>query len=121
MKGLTTLLIFAVIGVSAHAQYKTQRATIATPDAKCIDCKKIIESVAPQYVDGLVKINVIYQRGITQVTYYAERTNIEVVKAAIATAGFKADDIMPRKEEVAKLPACCRPVADTTQQQPIRH
>ncbi len=97
-------------GVAANAQFKTQKVTIATPDAKCAECKKIIESVAPQYTDGLVKITVIYQRGITQVTFYPDRTNIEVLKAAIATAGFKADDVMPRKEEVEKLPACCKPI-----------
>jgi periplasmic mercuric ion binding protein len=115
---LLTGLLMSAVAVFAFFQPKPVRATIATPDARCVDCKRIIEAVAPKYADGLVTINVIYQRGITQVSYYKERTNIEVLKAAIATAGFKADNVQPRTEEVAKLPACCQPKpqpADSTQ------
>ncbi len=108
MRILFTLFV-CMLGFGASAQFKKQNATIATPDARCADCKRIIESIAPQYTDGLIKINVIWQRGVTQVTFYPERTNIEVLKAAIATAGFKADNISPRPETVKGLPECCRP------------
>jgi len=113
--------LLCLAGSNLKAQFKKQNATIATPDARCADCKRIIESIAPQYTDGLIKINVIYQRGITQVTFYPERTNIEVLKAAIATAGFKADNIAPHAETVEKLPACCKPkppVADSSRPAP---
>jgi hypothetical protein len=68
MKYLTLVVAFVGLAHVAKAQQpKIQRAEIKTPAAKCEQCKQIIESVAPKYVDGLYKINVIWKRGVTQV------------------------------------------------------
>jgi hypothetical protein len=106
-----SLLLIAVmcIGMASIAQQpKIQRAEIKTPGAKCEQCKQIIESVAPKYVDGLYKINVIWKRGVTQVQWYPDRTNIEELKTAIANAGFDADDVTAAPDAYKKLPACCK-------------
>jgi mercuric ion binding protein len=109
MKQLIFLVLTLGLGLSSVAQQpKIQRAEIKIPQAKCEECKQIIESTAPRYVDGLVKINVIFKRGVAQVQFYPDRTNLEEIKTAIANAGFDADDITANPDMYKKLPACCK-------------
>lgn len=109
MKQLVMMIAVVFVGLSAMAQQpKIQRAEIKIPQAKCAECKQIIENIAPKYVDGLVKINVIFKRGVAQVQFYPDRTNLEEIKTAIANAGFDADDITANPDTYKKLPACCK-------------
>jgi hypothetical protein len=109
MKQILSILAFWLVCLTAAAQQpKIQRAEIKTPDAKCESCKQIIESQAPRYVDGLVKINVIFKRGVTQVQWYPDRTNLEELKTAIANTGFDADDVTAAPDAYKKLPDCCK-------------
>jgi hypothetical protein len=109
MKQLVFLMIMLGIVFTAMAQQpKLQRAEIKIPQAKCEECKQIIESTAPRYVDGLVKINVIFKRGVVQVQWYPDRTNLEEIKTAIANCGFDADDVTANPDTYKKLPACCK-------------
>jgi len=109
MKLLVGLVMALVFGFTSMAQQpKLQRAEIKIPQAKCEQCKQIIENTAPKYVDGLVKINVIFKRGIAQVQFYPDRTNLEEIKTAIANAGFDADDVTANPDTYKKLPACCK-------------
>ncbi len=109
MRAIVVAFFALFFSLSALAQQpKLQRAEIKTPYAKCEQCKQIIESVAPKYVDGLAKINVIFKRGVTQVQWYPDRTNIEEIKTAIANAGFDADDVTANEGVAKKLPACCQ-------------
>nr|MCU0334611.1 copper chaperone [Chitinophagaceae bacterium] len=88
-----------------------QRAQVKISAAKCVECKPIIESTVPKFVDGLVKITVVWKKdgtGYANVAWYPDRTNIEEIKTAIANAGFDADDVTANPESEKKLPACCR-------------
>jgi hypothetical protein len=103
------MVLTLLFGVQAFAQQpKLQRAEIKTPHAKCDACKQLIESKAPKYVDGLVKINVVFKRGVTLVQWYPDRTNLEEIKTAIANTGFDADDVTAAPDAYQKLPACCK-------------
>ena len=109
MKKIIVFSIFLFFTTAVMAQRPpVKSAEIKTPQATCLACKQIIERMAPQYVEGLVKINVIYQRGITQVQWHPDRTNIEELKTAIANTGFDADDVEAVQEVRARLPECCR-------------
>lgn len=109
MKQLVAFTLALGFSLATIAQQpKLQRAEIKIPQAKCEECKQIIESTAPRYVDGLVKINVIFKRGVAQVQFYPDRTNLEEIKTAIANAGFDADDITANPDTYKKLPACCK-------------
>jgi copper chaperone CopZ len=109
MKQLISLTLAIVIGLAAIAQQpKLQRAEIKVPQAKCEECKQIIESTAPRYVDGLMKINVLFKRGVVQVQWYPDRTNLEEIKTAIANCGFDADDVTANPDTYKKLPVCCK-------------
>lgn len=102
-----------LFGLAVSAQMpKIQKAVIKTPYAQCEEAKTIIEKIAPQYLDGLVKINVNYKSKQTQVSWYPDRTNIEEIKTAIANAGFDADDVTANPDTYKKLPACCKKPED---------
>lgn len=101
------------LAFGAKAQMpKIQKAVIKTPLAQCEEAKAIIEKIAPQYLDGLVKINVNFHSRQTQVSWYPDRTNIEEIKTAIANAGFDADDVTANPDTYKKLPACCKKPED---------
>lgn len=89
-----------------------KQAEIKTPTAVCLECKTIIEQAVPRQVEGLIKINVIFKRGVTLVKWYPDRTNIEQLKTAIANAGFDADEVTANIDYYNKLPICCKKVSD---------
>ncbi|MES2777258.1 MAG: copper chaperone [Bacteroidota bacterium] len=114
MKKIIFLLsFFSFFTLMAFAQMpKPQRAEIKIPTAVCEECKNIIETGLPKMVDGLIKVNVIFKRGVALVQWYPDRTNIEELKTAIANLGFDADDITANIDYYKKLPICCKKVED---------
>ena len=112
-KSVFLLSLFAFFSLTVMAQMpKKQTAEIKTPTAVCVECKAIIEAAVPKQVDGLIKINVIFKRGVTLVQWYPDRTNLEELKTAIANAGFDADDITANIDYYNKLPICCKKLGD---------
>ena len=109
MKRISVLLAFACIGSLATAQMpKMQRAEIKTPGAQCQVCKTTIESTAPKFTEGLMKITVNFRTGITVVQWYPDRTNIEEIKTAIANSGYDADDVEANPDAYKRLPLSCK-------------
>ncbi len=109
------LLAIAVTGfttfASAQAKKGIQTVTIQTPTVQCESCKKRIEDYLKRE-DGVQKATVDFKKHVTKVTFVAERTNIENVKAAIANSGYDADDVKADEEAYKKLPKCCKKTAD---------
>ncbi len=112
MRILMSLALLAITTIGIAQMPKKQTATIKTPTVQCEECKKIIESVAPQFLDGLIKINVNYKTKTTQVQWWPDRTNIEEIKTAIANAGYDADDVTANPDSYKKLPTCCKKPED---------
>ncbi len=106
------LLFFAYASPAVAQMPAPKQAEIKTPTAVCQECKDIIEKAVPQQIEGLIKINVIFKRGVTLVKWYPDRTNIEQLKTAIANAGFDADEVTANEDYYKKLPICCKKVAD---------
>ncbi|TAD92778.1 MAG: copper chaperone [Bacteroidetes bacterium] len=105
-------LLLAASAASFAQMPKMQRAEIKTPGTYCLTCKEVIERIAPQYVDGLVKINVLFKQQKTIVQWRPDRTNLEEIKTAIANAGFDADDVTANPESYKKLDDCCKKPED---------
>ena len=109
------LLAIAVTGIStftsAQVKRTSQTVTIQTPTVQCESCKKRIEESLKRE-DGIVKSNVDFKKHVTKVTYYTDRTNAENVKAAIANAGYDADDVKAEGDAYKKLPKCCKKPED---------
>lgn len=108
------LFFIALIGISvfAAAQTKTSlTAKINTPTVQCDMCKERIETYLKRY-DGLTYINVNVKKKETTVKYLTDRTNIEILKTAIANAGYDADDVAANPESYKALPKCCKKPED---------
>ena len=108
---LSAFLAIAVsIGVSA--QTKTQQvAKISLPTVQCEMCKKTIEDLLRRY-DGVISVNVNVKRKEATVKYLTDRTNEEVIKAAIANAGYDANEVAANPEVYKTLPKCCKKTED---------
>ena len=99
-------------GFSQTAKKKgIQTVTISTPTVQCGMCKQRIEKYMVRE-EGVTKVNVDYKNKKTKVTYFAERTNVENIKTAIANVGYDADDITANEESYDKLPNCCKKPED---------
>lgn len=110
------LLIIAIAfaGISSQASSQTKpilTATIKTPNALCESCKSRIETYLKRY-DGVLEVNVNYRKAETKVKYITDRINIEEIKAAIANAGYDADDVETLPEIYNRLPKSCKKFED---------
>jgi mercuric ion binding protein len=109
------LLVIAAIGITTFASSQVkkgiQTVTIQTPTVQCESCKKRIEEYLKRE-DGVQKSTVDFKKHVAKVTFYAERTNVENIKAAIANAGYDADDVKAEPEAYKKLPKCCKKPED---------
>ena len=111
-KLLFTALIGSFFSLAATAQTKAvQTVKISTPTVQCEMCKKKIEDYLKRY-DGVATVNVNYKRKETTVKYLTDRTNEEVLKAAIANAGYDANEIKANPEAYKALPKCCKKPED---------
>jgi periplasmic mercuric ion binding protein len=114
MKKIMLLIAFAAGTISvtnAQAQKAAVSATIKTPTVQCESCKQRIENYLARE-EGVYKAVVDYKHKTTKVWFYTDRTNLETVKAAIANAGYDADDVAANPDSYKKLPMCCKKPAD---------
>lgn len=116
------LTVFALVGFifSATAQQKTTaKAVIKTPSIQCDMCKGRIEKYLLRQ-DGVTGVKVDVKNKITAVNWITDRTNIENIKAAIATVGYDADDVTAEESSYKKLPPCCKKPAEATLKAPVQ-
>ncbi len=113
MKQLLAILVFtASFQLSAKAQGSTLvTARINTPNALCAECKPRIETYLKR-IDGVRVVTVNFRKGETLVKFIRDRTNIEVIKTAIANLGYDADDVTANEESYKKLPVTCKKPED---------
>ncbi|HAZ92320.1 MAG TPA: cation transporter [Ferruginibacter sp.] len=107
------LLVLALTGfvLSANAQKITDKAVINTPTIQCDMCKGKIEKYLSR-AEGVTAVKVNVKKKTTSVSWITDRTNIENIKAQIATVGYDADDVTAVPEAYAKLPKCCKKPED---------
>jgi copper chaperone CopZ len=108
MKKLLFSAIITCFVFAANAQTKAiQTVKISTPTVQCDMCKKRIEDVLKRY-DGVMTVNVNYKKKETTVKFITDRTNVEIIKAGIANAGYDANEIAANPEVYKTLPKCCK-------------
>lgn len=110
MKKILFLLLLAV-GMSqlSFAQAKAQQTLkISLPTLQdCDVCKERIETYLKRY-DGVSSISVNLKRKEATVKYFTDRITDEDIKAAIATAGFDANEVKAEPDAYSRLPKCCK-------------
>lgn len=121
-KTLYLIVSFLFMAVAGQAQTKPLKAdTILTPSVQCEMCKDRLEQYLKR-IDGVTYANVMVKRKYVVVKYLTDRTNNEVVKAAIANNGYdvakKGADGQSEIEIAANpdfyklLPKCCKKPED---------
>ena len=107
-KFVFSALAVCVFSLAGSAQTKAvQNVKISTPSVQCEKCKKTIEELLKRY-DGVMTVNVNVKRKETAVKYLTDRTNEEVIKTAIANAGYDANEIAANPDSYKALPKCCK-------------
>ncbi len=108
MKIIHLAFLFFAFSFTAAAQQKVNdKAEIKLPGLLCENCKEIVErTLFKQY--GIISYKVDAKKKIVTVAWITDRTDIEQIKAMIATAGFDADDVKGEPTAYKRLPACCR-------------
>jgi copper chaperone CopZ len=115
-----TLLALVAFVFSASAQQKaTAKAVIKTPTIQCDMCKGRIEKYLMRQ-DGITAVKVDVKKKVTAVNWITDRTNIENIKAAIATVGYDADDVTAEESSYKRLPPCCKKPAEEPSKSPVQ-
>ena len=111
-KWIFSLLAVTFISIAATAQQKAvQTIKVNTPTVQCDMCKKTIEDLMKRY-DGVLSVNVNVRQKTTTIKYLTDRINEETIKAAIANAGYDANEIASNPESYKALPKCCKKPED---------
>lgn len=111
-KLLFSLLVIVGFTFSSSAQTKSsQTVKINTPTVQCSTCKNKIETYLKRY-NGITSVNVNYKKKETTVKYVTDRINEEEIKAAIANAGYDANDVTANPDSYKRLPQCCKKPED---------
>lgn len=105
-----SVALFCFFGVSAQTK-ALQTVKISTPTVQCDMCKKTIEELLKRY-DGVQMVNVNVKKKEVTVKYLTDRTNEETIKAAIANAGYDANEIAANPDSYKALPKCCKKPED---------
>ncbi|RYY67243.1 heavy-metal-associated domain-containing protein [Flaviaesturariibacter aridisoli] len=110
MKKILFLLLLAVgISQASFAQSKAiQTIKISLPTVQeCDVCKEKIETYLKRY-DGVASVAVNLRRKEATIKYFTDRITDEDIKAAIATAGFDANEVKAEPDAYNRLPKCCK-------------
>ena len=105
-------LVTSSFALGASAQTKAVKdTTISTPTIQCDMCKKRIEEYLRK-IDGVTFVNAVPKKKTVRVKFLNDRTNVEVIKAYIANAGYDAGEIAANPDAYKALPKCCKKPED---------
>lgn len=111
MRKIQFLLCFLIGFSTVSMAQAVKTVVINVPTVQCQECKDRIEKQL-SHEEGVNKSIVDYKRKTVKVTYITDRTNPENIKAAIANAGYDADDMTAEPDAYRRLPTCCKKTED---------
>ena len=104
---LTFLFVVGIISFGFAQQKGMQKAVIKTPTVNCEECKNRIDNrLVHEY--GVSTVKTDYRKHTVAVSWYTDRTNIEIIKTALANLGYGADDVTADPGARKKLPLTCQ-------------
>lgn len=93
---------------SVYALYaKDTTDTFKVKGGDCIQCKTHIEMAATNVV-GVSLANWDSKKQVLRVIFDDAKTNLKMIKKAVAKAGNDTSDIKAKDAEFKKLPDCCK-------------
>jgi copper chaperone CopZ len=101
---LIAFMSMLAFGLSAQsAGIKTETFVVK---GNCDDCKERIENAAD--IKGVKILKWDTDTKVATATYDADKTTVEKIQQAIASAGYDAGDIKGSAKAYRKLPKCCK-------------
>lgn len=115
---LLAIIALTAFSTASVAQKKAiQKAVIKTPGLQAEVCKTGVENfLVHEY--GVSSVRADFRKHTVTVVWYADRTNIENIKTALANMGYDADNVTAEPDATKRLPPACRytaPIKDSTQ------
>jgi copper chaperone CopZ len=113
---LTALFgVFVSLVSSAQVAKAVKVVNLKTPTVQCEMCKSTIETYLKR-IDGVTFVNAKPKAKSVQVKYMPDRTNEEMIIAAIANAGYDVGEgdskIAANPDAYKALPKCCKKPED---------
>ena len=108
---LSTLFFPVVIFISSGylTAQKSQTVTFQT-SAQCGMCKERIEKEM-NFVSGVQFAELNMEDMSLTIKFKSKKTTADDLRKRVAAIGYTADDVLPKEEDVKKLPLCCQPGA----------
>ena len=100
------VLFFCAANLSAQ---KSQTETFQT-SAQCGMCKERIEEIM-NFVPGVQYAELNMEDMSLTIKFKSKKTTADDLRKRVAAIGYTADDVLPKEEDVKKLPLCCQPGA----------
>ena len=108
MPRLVVSFIFLLVIGNVNAQ-KTQTVVFQT-SAQCGMCKDRIEGVM-NFIPGVKYAELNMKDMSLSIKYNTKKISVGDLRKRVAEIGYTADDVVPKEEDVKKLPLCCQPGA----------
>jgi periplasmic mercuric ion binding protein len=106
MKKLQLAILGFIIAFSINAQNKKITEQTIKVVGICGDCKERIEAASD--IKGVKSAIWNMETNELKVIFRNDKTSIEKIKQAIASAGYDAEDVKCNMEAYNKLPKCCQ-------------
>ena len=100
------VLFFCTAHLSAQ---KSQTVTFQT-SAQCGMCKERIEKEL-NFASGVQYAELNIEDMSLTIKFKPKKTTVDDLRKRVAAIGYTADDVLPKEEDVKKLPLCCQPGA----------
>ena len=107
LKVLFTFLFLAFFGLNVQAQGKKTETVKIKTSAVCDMCKATIEK-GIAYEKGVQNVNLDVPTQMLTVEYRADKTNVEVLRAAVNKLGYDADEAVADAKAYNRLDDCCK-------------
>lgn len=120
MKKILTIAAFCWIGTAVNAQVmatKAQWVTLSIPQLKCWECKEkldkyLLREQGTNGDAGILRWTINMTSGTMRMQYAADRINLDVIRTAIANAGFDVDSVKANEDSYNVLPPICKRAAE---------
>ena len=102
-----TFMFFLILG---HVSAQKSQTIVFQTSAQCGMCKDRIEGVM-NFVPGVKYAELNLKDMSLTIKHNTKKISGAELRKRVAEIGYTADDIVPKEEDVKKLPLCCQPGA----------
>ena len=107
---LKTIIFMAFLFFMGNFSAQKTQTVVFQTSAQCGMCKDRIEGVM-NFVPGVKYAELNMKDMSLSIKYNTKKISVGDLRKRVAEIGYTADDVVPKEEDVKKLPLCCQPGA----------